>query len=520
MHKIKIEELKFNYLNQSVFKSILEYLYSKYNKNEISSFQTLYNFSLISEVDISSFTIYQKLLESNIYCQNNKFYIICLNPFDEKFLQEFTKFSFLNLTILLCDLKSFNKLKNTEINSNLQTTKTTPLEIDSNFATNLLETLFIYATTNRASDIHFESTKLGIQIKLRVDGVMIKHHNVEDNKQARQIISRLKVLALLDITEQRVPQDGRFRWESEDNKVIDFRISVIPSIHGEDAVLRILDKSHLWRSETKASLDSLGIDQESLKTIRDLVKRPYGMLLVTGPTGSGKTTTIYGALAEINHGKDKIITIEDPVEYEMYDVLQIPVNEKKGLTFATGLRSILRHDPDKILIGEIRDAETAQIAVQSALTGHVVFTTVHANSFIDVLGRFQHFNIDPFSFASAINGVVVQRLLRVLCDKCKTKSPSILTLNTPNLKKELSCHYLPSGCEHCYFTGYKGRVAVAETHFITDEMRDVLIDKPNISILKKLIYKNNNDTLVDKALLLVENGVTTYEEFERIVGLF
>ena len=373
-----------------------------------------------------------------------------------------------------------------------------------------------------ASDIHFETNRQGIEVKYRLDGVMTLGSKMQTSIVAEEVLSRIKVLAQLDITERRRPQDGRFRWQYKAGENIDLRVSIMPSIFGEDAVLRLLDKAQLRHSETQMSLDVLGFDESTSKILRGLAERPHGMLLITGPTGSGKTTTVYAALTEVNNGLEKIITIEDPVEYELPGVLQIPVNEQKGLTFSNGLRSILRHDPDKILVGEIRDAETALIAVQSSLTGHLVFTTVHANSLLDVLGRFQYFGIEPFALASALNGVVVQRLLRKVCRHCvQSRHPTdeerhklqLLDLNVPD---ELP---VAIGCQHCRQTGYKGRFVVAEVHQLSDKLRDLLVNKSSITELKKEAYVDNSSRLLAQAIKKVELKVTTLEEVSRAIGL-
>ena len=373
-----------------------------------------------------------------------------------------------------------------------------------------------------ASDIHFETGRQGIEVKYRLDGVMAAGPKLETPVKAEEVISRIKVLAQLDITERRRPQDGRFRWQHDSGDSIDLRVSIMPSIFGEDAVLRLLDKAQLRHSEESMSLDVLGFDESVAKIIRALAERPHGMLLITGPTGSGKTTTVYAALTEVNNGLEKIITIEDPVEYELPGVLQIPVNEQKGLTFATGLRSILRHDPDKILVGEIRDPETAEIAVQSSLTGHLVFTTVHANSLLDVLGRFQHFGIEPFALASALNGVVVQRLLRKVCGHCvqsrlptdeETQKLKALDLTVPERLP------VAMGCQHCRQTGYKGRFVVAEVHQLSDRLRDLLVHKSSITELKKEAYIDNSSRLLAQAIKNVQMGTTTLEEVSRAIGL-
>ena len=373
-----------------------------------------------------------------------------------------------------------------------------------------------------ASDIHFETHRTGMVVKYRLDGVMSAGDHLSDLQRAEEVVSRIKVMAQLDITERRRPQDGRIHWSQVDLDSIDLRVSIMPSIFGEDAVLRLLDKAQLRHSERTMSLDVLGFDTTRATTIRALASMPHGMLLVTGPTGSGKTTTIYASLCEINDGLEKIVTIEDPVEYELPGILQIPVNEAKGLTFATGLRSILRHDPDKILVGEIRDAETAEIAVQSSLTGHLVFTTVHANSLFDVLGRFQHFGIEPFALASALNGVVVQRLMRKLCPHCSSwrelTSAEVNKLNALQLQVPQK---LPraQGCEHCRHTGYKGRFVLAEVHELSDAVRDLMVRRASMLELKSLMYRDPSNRLIAQAIHQVEIGNTTLEEVMRVVGL-
>lgn len=381
------------------------------------------------------------------------------------------------------------------------------------------------AYQDQASDIHFETDRTGIQVKYRLDGVIARGDRFADATRSEEVISRIKVMAQLDITERRRPQDGRIHWVRQGHSSIDLRVSIMPSIFGEDAVLRLLDKAQLRHESDEAqklTLEVLGFEATVAESIRALATRPHGMLLITGPTGSGKTTTVYAALSEVNDGLEKIITIEDPVEYELPGVLQIPVNEQKGLTFATGLRSILRHDPDKILVGEIRDAETAEIAVQSSLTGHLVFTTVHANSMFDVLGRFQHFGIDPFAFASALNGVVVQRLLRKLCPHC-------LTWHAPSAKMQIALEALalspPStvpvanGCDQCRHTGYKGRFVVAEVHEINFEMRDLIISRRSMTELMAAVYHDPTRRLLAQAIAQVAQGNTTLEEVSRVVGL-
>lgn len=370
-----------------------------------------------------------------------------------------------------------------------------------------------------ASDIHLESTAQGLSVKYRIDGVLDHITSTAGIADAEQVISRLKVLAELDISERRVPQDGSFCIEVNDRE-IDLRLSIMPSIHGEDAVIRILDKRAMVEAYGALSLEALGFDEASLVTLRMLTEEPYGMLLVTGPTGSGKTTTLYAALSEINSGREKIITIEDPVEYQLPGILQIPVNEKKGLTFAKGLRSILRHDPDKIMVGEIRDQETAEIAVQSALTGHLVLTTVHANNVFDVFGRFTHMGIDPYAFVSALNGIWAQRLVRINCPHCSTaEHVDEHMLKRVNLTQADVVDFQfrkGHGCGDCRGTGYKGRRAIAEILTLTDEIREMIIEKRPIRQIKDAARRNGTTTLREAALALVRRGDTTLEEIKRI----
>jgi general secretion pathway protein E len=370
-----------------------------------------------------------------------------------------------------------------------------------------------------ASDIHLESTAGGLAVKYRVDGVLDHATAVNGVDVAEQIISRLKVLAELDIAERRVPQDGSFRVESM-GREIDLRVSIMPSIHGEDAVIRILDKRAMIESYGALTLEALGFDAPSLATLRSLAQEAYGMLLVTGPTGSGKTTTLYAALTEIHNGREKIITIEDPVEYQLPGILQIPVNEKKGLNFAKGLRSILRHDPDKIMVGEIRDRETAEIAVQSALTGHLVLTTVHANNVFDVFGRFTHMGIDPYAFVSALNGIWAQRLVRINCPHCAVEvTPPDEELASVGLARADVYEYNfkeGKGCGDCRGTGFKGRRSIAEILTLNDEIRELIVEKRPIRQIKAAAYANGTRSLRHAALELVRRGDTTLAEIKRV----
>jgi general secretion pathway protein E len=348
------------------------------------------------------------------------------------------------------------------------------------------------ALKSGASDIHLETCARGLVIKYRIDGVLAVVKTADGLDVADQVLSRVKVMSELDIAERRVPQDGRFKV-SRAGREIDLRVSIMPSVHGEDAVLRILDKQALSDQMSGLTLDVLGLEDSLKKRLRDLSSEPHGMLLATGPTGSGKTTTLYAVISEANDGVDKIVTIEDPVEYQLPGVLQIPVNEKKGLSFARGLRSILRHDPDRILVGEIRDPETAEIAVQSALTGHLVYTTVHANNVFDVVGRFMHMGVDPYNLASALNAVLAQRLVRTICVACKAK-----------------------GCAQCRGTGFRGRKAIAELLVLDDELKDLVAAKAPMRRLKEAAHAAGGRSLREAAELLVERGETTREEIDRV----
>jgi type IV pilus assembly protein PilB len=383
----------------------------------------------------------------------------------------------------------------------------------------LVNSTLMDALTKRASDIHIETAQEGVIVKYRVDGVLYRAMDPIDLHFQAPIISRLKVMSELDISERRIPQDGRFKVRSN-GKSVDFRVSIMPSAFGEDAVIRILDKESIAANIKKLTLEALGISPREIKRIRKAIREPYGMFLVTGPTGSGKTTTLYAALTEIQTGEDKIITIEDPVEYLLQGIVQIPVNEKKGLTFARGLRSILRHDPDKIMVGEIRDPETAQIAVQSALTGHLVFTTVHANNIFDVIGRFIHMGIDPYNFVSCLNSVLAQRLIRKICPKCKEPvSHSTETLVESNIDPDVCGNvtfYEGKGCDDCNGTGYRGRSAIIEILYFTDEIREMIISKAPIAQLKKTAREAGTIFLRDAALEKVFEGETTLREINRV----
>jgi general secretion pathway protein E len=373
------------------------------------------------------------------------------------------------------------------------------------------------ALKQAASDIHLESVPGGMQVKYRIDGVMVRIGHIAGADTAEQVISRIKVLAELDIAERRVPQDGRFKVAYA-GRDIDLRVSIMPSVHGEDAVLRVLDKDHLTQELQALSLESLGFDEIARAALRKLAAEPYGMLLVTGPTGSGKTTTLYATIGEINHGLDKIITIEDPVEYQLAGVLQIPVNEKKGLTFARGLRSVLRHDPDKIMVGEIRDGETAEIAVQAALTGHLVLTTVHANNVFDVIGRFLHMGVDPYNLVSALNGIVAQRLLRLNCTHCAVAQvPDADALAESGLGGSVGYDFRAgTGCGHCRGTGFKGRRAIAELLVLDDELRELIVSRAPMRQLKEAARARGTRTLREAGLVLVASGETSLAELNRV----
>ncbi len=375
------------------------------------------------------------------------------------------------------------------------------------------------AHKSQASDIHLEMTTNALSIKYRIDGVLSSIGVMQGADLAEQVISRIKVMSELDIAERRVPQDGRFKISIQ-GREIDFRVSIMPSIFGEDAVLRILDRQALSDQIEGLTLNQLGFNPTAIASIRRLSSEPYGMLLVTGPTGSGKTTSLYAAISEVNKGSDKIITIEDPIEYQLPGVLQIPVNEKKGLTFARGLRSILRHDPDKIMVGEIRDSETAQIAIQAALTGHLVFTTVHANNVFDVIGRFSHMGVDPYSFVSALNGIAAQRLVRLLCAHCAVdERPDDKVIAESGIPADEADQYKfrsGRGCGQCRGSGYKGRNAIAEILILNDEIRELIVAQEPIRRIKEAAKNNGTRFLREAALDMVRQGLTSLEEANRV----
>ena len=383
----------------------------------------------------------------------------------------------------------------------------------------LLDSILLNAMQRRASDIHIEAADRATHVKLRVDGILVPAMEPLDVRLHAPLVSRLKVMSELDIAERRVPQDGSFRMRL-DRKTVDFRVSILPSVFGESVVIRILDRDSIATGVSDLKLERLGFNPEDLKRFRKSITRPHGMVLVTGPTGSGKTTTLYAAISEMNTLEDKLITIEDPVEYQLSGVVQIPVNEKKGLTFARGLRSVLRHDPDKIMVGEIRDAETAQIAIQSALTGHLVLTTVHANNVFDVIGRFASMGIDAYNFLAALNCVLAQRLVRILCPSCRApvKAPQALIeesgLDYTQYKDTL--FYEGAGCPQCHGTGYRGRKCITEFLDLTDEIKEMIHAERPLSEIRYRAVTDGMITLRQSALNKVLNGETSLREINRV----
>ncbi len=394
------------------------------------------------------------------------------------------------------------------------------LTSDTSPVIRLVDSTVFTAIQRRASDIHLETGDDSVHVKYRIDGVLQPAMRPIAKEFHSSIISRIKVMAELDIAEKRVPQDGRFRMRMPGGKTIDFRVSIMPSVHGEDAVIRILDKESISEQFTELKLDILGFPEQELRRFRKYIREPYGMVLVTGPTGSGKTTTLYAGLSEIKSIEDKIVTIEDPVEYQLRGITQIPINEKKGLTFARGLRSILRHDPDKIMVGEIRDPETAQIAIQSALTGHLVFTTVHANNVVDVLGRFLNMGVEPYQFVSALNCVLAQRLVRLICSHCKRPvkvDPKLLEESAldPALAQTHQ-FYEGAGCIDCGGTGFKGRTAICELLDLSDHIRELIIERRPASELKRAAMEEGMVFLRESALQKAMQGVTTLREINKV----
>ena len=390
---------------------------------------------------------------------------------------------------------------------------------DQSPAVKLLDSILLSALQRRASDIHIEAADRATKVKLRVDGILVPAMEPLDIRLHAPLVSRLKVMSDLDIAERRVPQDGSFRMRLE-RKTVDFRVSILPSVFGESAVVRILDREAITTGVSTLRLERLGFNEEDLKRFRRAITRPYGMVLVTGPTGSGKTTTLYAAITEMNIKEDKLITIEDPVEYQLSGVVQIPVNEKKGLTFARGLRSILRHDPDKIMVGEIRDAETAQIAIQSSLTGHLVLTTVHANNVFDVIGRFASMGIDAYNFLAALNCVLAQRLVRMVCLACRTpvKLDKSLAeesgLDFEGYKD--APFYEGKGCQECHGTGYRGRKCITEFLDLNDEIKEMILAERPLSEIRYRAVTSGMITLRQSALRKVLEGSTTLREINRV----
>ena len=383
----------------------------------------------------------------------------------------------------------------------------------------LVDSTLFNALERRASDIHIETSDNEVVVKYRIDGVLLHAMPPLAKEWHAAIISRIKVMSELDIAERRIPQDGRFRVRYK-TRPIDVRVSIMPSIHGEDAVLRILDKESLSERFRQLSLDVVGFDDHHIRKFRRYIREPYGMILVTGPTGSGKTTTLYAALSEIKSDEDKIVTIEDPVEYQIKGVTQIPVNERKGLTFARGLRSILRHDPDKIMVGEIRDIETAQIAIQSALTGHLVFTTVHANNVVDVIGRFLNMGVEPYNFVSALNCILAQRLVRMICEHCKREVQyERKMLDESGLPWEAwksVKFYEGTGCMECHGTGFRGRTAICELLDLSDRIREMIVEKKPTSEIKRAARDEGMIFLREMGLLKVRDGITTLRELNKV----
>jgi type IV pilus assembly protein PilB len=390
---------------------------------------------------------------------------------------------------------------------------------DSSPIIKLVDSIVFNAIQRRASDVHIETQENVVIIKYRIDGVLYQAMDPIDKRHHGTIISRIKVMSELDIAEKRIPQDGRFKLRVR-GRTIDFRVSIMPTVHGEDSVIRILDKESANAEFKSLNLEVLGFDQDTKKKLRKFIREPYGMVLVTGPTGSGKTTTLYACLSEIQSVEDKIVTIEDPVEYQLRGITQIPVNEKKGLTFARGLRSILRHDPDKIMVGEIRDEETAQIAVQSALTGHLVFTTVHANNVVDVLGRFLNMKVELYNFVSALNCILAQRLVRRICAHCREEVQV-----TPEMLREAGIDpqsvaeqkfYEGSGCLECDGTGFHGRMAIAELLDLSDRIRGLILERRPAAEIKKAAREEGMIFLRDSALAKVAEGWTTLKEINKV----
>ncbi len=405
------------------------------------------------------------------------------------------------------------------IDENLSIDRITAAEGDISPIIRLVDTTIFTALQQRASDIHIECENDSVVVKYRIDGVLQQAMDPIRREHQSTIITRIKVMSELDIAERRVPQDGRFRVKYN-QRLIDFRVSIMPTIHGENAVLRVLDKESMSEKFRNLVLDVVGFDEDDLRKFRRYIAEPYGMVLVTGPTGSGKTTTLYAALNEIKSDEDKIITIEDPVEYQIKGITQIPVNEKKGLTFARGLRSILRHDPDKIMVGEIRDQETAQIAINSALTGHLVFTTVHANNVVDVLGRFLNMGVEPYNFVSALNCVLAQRLVRMICPHCKRRvaydDDSLAASGLDPQEWGRVEFYEGQGCIECAGSGYHGRTAIHELLDLTDRIRELILEKRPSSEIRRAAHEEGMRFLRESALNKIKAGITTLKEINKV----
>lgn len=499
-------------------------------------------YQLQPDFDVLSFTQAEKLACIAVRDNTNALYLVHANPFDA------TIYSKLDLLVnepatwalahtedlnvylshheanmrALGDEVSEHHAERNEDEQGIEDISLRSISEDTSPIVKFVRSTLYDALKAGASDVHLETDQNGLKVKYRIDGVLSHVGGIQGLAQAEQVISRVKVMSDLDIAERRIPQDGRFKVMAL-GREIDLRVSIMPSVLGEDAVLRVLDRQALSEEAQGLSLDILGFAPDIMARFRLLAEEPYGMLLVTGPTGSGKTTTLYGIISEINHGTDKIITIEDPVEYQLPGVLQIPVNEKKGLTFAKGLRSILRHDPDKIMVGEIRDNETAQIAVQSALTGHLVLTTVHANNVFDVIGRFTNMGVDPYNFVSAMNGILAQRLVRVNCPHCLTEDkPDAALVEKSGLNAEQISDFRfkkGQGCGQCHGLGFKGRKAIAELLCFNDEIRELIVTRQPVRKIKEAAYANGTRTMREAALLLVKNGETTLEEINRVTTL-
>jgi type IV pilus assembly protein PilB len=409
--------------------------------------------------------------------------------------------------------------ENTGAEETLSIDKLTAAGADTSPIIRLVDTTIFTALQRRASDIHIETRDDSVMIKFRIDGVLTQAMPPIGKEHHSTVISRIKVMSELDISERRVPQDGRFRVKYN-GRAIDFRVSIMPSIHGEDAVLRVLDKESMSEKFRTLTLDVVGFAEDDLRRFRRYIKEPYGMVLVTGPTGSGKTTTLYAGVNEIKTDEDKIITIEDPVEYQLKGITQIPVNEKKGLTFARGLRSILRHDPDKIMVGEIRDGETANIAIASALTGHLVFTTVHANNVVDVIGRFLNMGVEPYNFVSALNCILAQRLVRLICEACRTEvhyAPEVLEASglDPVQWGKVPLYEGP-GCIECAGTGFRGRTAIHELLDLSDRIRELILAKKPTSEIRRAAREEGMRFLRESALDKVRLGMTTLKEINKV----